>query len=230
MRLEVSSMVSTETVVNAPIFGGATLVDFRSELRGNLFFPEDAAYDAARRVWNGMIDRRPSAIARCLDAVDVAAAVRFARTHDLVIAVRGGGHNFAGHSVCDGGLVIDLSAMKGIEVDPVRRTALVEPGVLLGELDAATQAFGLAVPAGQVSHTGIAGLALGGGTGWLMRKHGLTIDSLLGVEIVTADGRLLRANAAEHPDLFWAVRGGGGNFGVVTSFEFRLHAVGPLLL
>ncbi|HJU42965.1 MAG TPA: FAD-binding oxidoreductase [Vicinamibacterales bacterium] len=198
--------------------------------RGRLIAPGDADYDAARAVWNGAIDRRPRLIARCIGAGDVAAAVRFARDHDLEIAIRGGGHNVAGTAVCDEGIVIDLSAMRAVRVDPAARTAWVQGGALWGDVDRETQAHSLATTGGIVSHTGVAGLTLGGGIGWLMRKHGLTSDNLLAVELVTANGEPLRASEHEHPDLFWALRGGGGNFGVVTSFEFRLHAVGPTVL
>ena len=191
--------------------------------------PGDPGYDETRRIWNGAIDRRPSLIVRARNADDVRWAVLHARDRDLEIAVRGGGHSAAGHSVTDGGLMIDLSPMKHVDVDPVTRRARVEPGVLLGELDRATQEHGLAVPAGTVSHTGVAGLTRGGGIGWLMRKHGLTIDNLLEVEIVTAEGDVVRANADEEPELFWGVRGAGPNLGVVTSFEFQLHPVGPLV-
>ncbi len=189
----------------------------------------DPGYDDARRVWNGAIDRRPAAIARCARADDVVAALRLARERGLLVAVRGGGHGVAGLAVCDDGLVIDLSPMRGISVDPRARTARAQAGVLWGELDAATQAHGLATVGGIVTHTGIAGLTLGGGIGWLMRKHGATVDNLLSAEVVTADGDVVTASADERPDLFWGLRGGGGNFGIVTSFEYRLHAVGPVL-
>jgi FAD/FMN-containing dehydrogenase/DNA-binding HxlR family transcriptional regulator len=198
--------------------------------RGLLVTPGDDIYDAARAVWNGAIDRRPKYIARCFDAADVGAALRFGRERELPIAVRGGGHGVAGAAVCDDGLVIDLSAMKGVRVDPADRSARAEAGVLWGELDGATQVFGLATTGGVVSHTGIAGLTLGGGIGWLMRRHGLTIDNLLSAEVVTANGELITASVREHPDLFWGLRGGGGNFGIVTSFEYRLHPVGPEVL
>ena len=198
--------------------------------RGRLIHPDHADYDEARAVWNGTIDRRPRLIARCIGAADVVAAVRFARDHDLEIAIRGGGHNVAGTSVCDDGLVIDLSAMRGVRVDPAGRRAWVQGGALWGDVDRETQAHGLATTGGIVSHTGVAGLTLGGGIGHLMRKHGLTVDNLLAADVVTADGRLLRASEDQHPDLFWALRGGGGNFGVATSFEFRLHPVGPTVL
>jgi hypothetical protein len=198
--------------------------------RGRLITADHADYDIARAVWNGAIDRRPRLIARCIGTADVVAAVRFARHHDLEIAIRGGGHNVAGTAVCDNGIVIDLSAMRGVRVDPADRRAWVQGGALWGDVDRETQAHGLATTGGIVSHTGVAGLTLGGGVGWLMRKHGLTIDNLLAVDVVTADGERLRVSNDEHPDLFWALRGGGGNFGVVTSFEFRLHSVGPSVL
>jgi FAD/FMN-containing dehydrogenase len=198
--------------------------------RGQLITAQDEGYDSARAIWNGAIDRHPRLIARCAGTPDVIAAVRFAREHDLDIAIRGGGHNVAGTAVCEGGIVIDLSAMRGVRVDPGGRTAWVQGGALWGDVDRETQAYGLATTGGIVSHTGVAGLTLGGGVGWLMRKHGLTVDNLLAADVVTADGARLRASADEHPDLFWALRGGGGNFGVVTAFEFRLHAIGPTIL
>ena len=198
--------------------------------RGRQICTNHADYDTARAVWNGSIDRRPHLIARCIGAADVAAAVRFARDHDLEIAIRGGGHNVAGTAVCDDGIVIDLSAMRAVRVDPANRRAWVQGGALWGDVDHETQAHGLATTGGIVSHTGVAGLTLGGGVGWLMRKHGLTVDNLLAVDVVTADGERLRASGDEHPDLFWALQGGGGNFGVVSAFEFRLHRVGPTVL
>ena len=202
--------------------------DLRAQLHGELIQPGDDGYEAARRVYNAMIDRRPALIARCADVADVVAAVNFARTHDLTLAVRGGGHSGPGLGTCDDGLVIDLSRMKAIQVDPENRTARVEGGCLWGEVDKATHPFGLATPSGFISSTGVGGLTLGGGIGYLSRAHGLTIDNLLSVEMVLADGSVVTANAEEHPDLFWAVRGGGGNFGVVTAFEFRLHPIGTV--
>ena len=208
----------------------AAVQELRAGLRGTLLRSGDDGYDAARRVWNAMIDRRPALIARCAGASDVIRAVSFARSHHLLLSVKGGGHNVAGNAVCDGGLMIDLSPMRGIRVDPRARTVRVEAGATWAAVDHETQAFGLAVTGGQVSHTGVAGLTLGGGVGNLMRKLGLTIDNLLSVDVVLADGRLLTASAAENQDLFWAVRGGGGNFGIATSFEYRLHPVGPIVL
>jgi FAD/FMN-containing dehydrogenase len=199
-------------------------------LRGELLLPDSPGYDAARRIWNGAIDRRPACIARCAGVADVVAAVRFAREHDVEIAVRGGGHGVAGTAVCDDGIVIDLSAMRAVRVDPAGRTAWVQGGALWGDVDRETLAHGLATTGGIVGHTGVGGLTLGGGIGFLMRKHGLAIDNLLAAEVVTAEGSIVRASADEHPDLFWALRGGGGNFGVVTSFLFALHPLGPTVL
>ena len=198
--------------------------------RGRQIGRHDADYDIARAVWNGAINRRPRLIARCIGTDDVVKAVRFARQRGLDIAIRGGGHNVAGTAVLDDGIVIDLSAMRGVHVDPSSRRAWVQGGALWADVDHETQAHGLAVTGGIVSHTGVAGLTLGGGVGWLMRKHGLTIDNLLAVELVTADGVRLQVSEQTHPDLFWALRGGGGNFGVVTSFEFRVHPVGPIVV
>ena len=198
--------------------------------RGEVITAQHREYDVARAVWNGTVDRRPAVIARCGGTTDVAAAVRFAREHDLEVAVRGGAHNVAGTAVCDDGIVIDLSAMRGASVDPIQRTALVQGGSLWRDVDHATQAHGLATTGGIVGHTGVGGLSLGGGIGWLMRKHGLTIDNLVEAEVVTAEGEVIRASADDHPDLFWALRGGGGNFGVVTSFRFALHPVGPTVV
>jgi FAD/FMN-containing dehydrogenase len=200
---------------------------FRERLRGALVRAGDAEYDAARRVWNGLIDRRPALIARCTGVADTIEAVNFAREHDLLLAVRGGGHNVAGLGVCEGGLVLDLSPMKGIRVDPAARTARAQAGVTWGDLDRETQVFGLATPGGVVSTTGIAGLTLSGGYSWQRRAHGMSIDNLLSVDLVTADGRFLRASETENPELFWALCGGGGNFGVATAFEYRLHPLGP---
>lgn len=197
---------------------------------GQVVTPDDPDYDEARAVWNGAIDRRPRYVARCLSPADVATALRFARDRDLRISVRSGGHGVAGTAVCDGGLVVDLSRMKGIRVDPAQATATVQAGALWGELDAATQAFDLATTGGVVSHTGVSGLTLGGGIGWLMRRHGLTVDNLQRAEVVTADGGLVAAGEREQPDLFWGLRGGGGGLGVVTSFTFGLHPVGPEVL
>ncbi len=208
---------------------GSALDELRRALRGALLLPGDTGYDAARRIFNAMIDRRPAAIARCAGAADVVRCVEAARAEGLEVSIRAGGHNVSGKAVCDGGLMIDLSPMKGLRVDPRRRVAQAEPGLTLGELDGDCQRFGLATPTGNVSPTGIAGLTLGGGIGWLGGKHGLALDNLVSVDIVTADGALRTASAAEEPDLFWAVRGGGGNLGVVTSLEYRLHAVGPVL-
>ena len=198
--------------------------------RGVLIAPDHHAYDDARALWNGTVDRRPRLIARCDGTADVAAAVRFARHFDLEIAVRGGGHNVAGTAVCEDGVVIDLSAMRAVSVDPFDRTALVQGGALWSDVDHATQAHGLATTGGIVGHTGVGGLSLGGGIGWLMRKHGLTVDNLVEAEVVTASGEIVRASANDHPDLFWALRGGGGNFGVVSSFRFALHPVGPTVM
>jgi len=206
-----------------------TVQEFKAALRGELIRPGDGGYEEARKVYNGMIDRHPSLIARCADAADVIAAVNFARDNRLTLSIRGGSHNVAGFAVCDDGLVIDLSRMKGIRVDPVRRTVRAQGGCTWGDLDHATHAFGLATTGGVLSTTGIAGLTLGGGIGHLTRKYSLSCDNLLSVDVVTADGRFLTASAEENPDLFWAVRGGGGNFGVVTSLEYRLHPVSTVL-
>lgn len=208
---------------------GAAVQKLAAGLRGTLIQPGDQSYDMARRVWNGMIDRYPALIARCASAGDVASAVAFARRHGLPLAVRGGGHSTAGFAMCDGGLVIDVSQMKGIAVDPHNRTARAEPGLTLKELIAATQPHGLATTTGVVSDTGIAGLTLGGGIGWLGGRFGLTCDNVLSFGVITADGTLRYASADENPDLFWALRGGGGNFGVITEFEYQLHPLGKVL-
>jgi FAD/FMN-containing dehydrogenase len=202
-----------------------SLDQLRAKFRGDLIQPGEPAYDAARRVYNGMIDKRPKLIARCVDVADVIAAVNHGRDQKMLVAIRGGGHNGGGLGICDDGLVIDLSRMRGVRVDPAAREVRVEGGCVGGDLDHATHAFGLATPTGTIASTGVAGLTLGGGIGHLTRKYGLTIDSLLGVDMVLADGSFVTAHASSHPDLFWAVRGGGGNFGVVTSFLFRLHPV-----
>jgi FAD/FMN-containing dehydrogenase len=203
--------------------------DLRSRVRGQVLTAADAGYDAARRIWNAMIDKRPALIARCEGAADVGEAVRFAGTHEMLVSVRGGGHNVAGTAVCNGGLMIDLSPMKGIRVDPEARTAWAQPGLLWQDFDHETQAYGLATTGGVVGETGIAGLTLGGGVGWLVRKHGLTCDNLLAVDVVTADGQLRHASSKANQDLFWALRGGGGNFGVVTAFHYQLHKVSTIL-
>ena len=214
------------TVTPAKVDETAAL-ELESSLRGPLVRPDNPSYDEHRRIWNGSISRRPALIARCTGVADVIAAVEFARRTGLEVAVRSGGHSFPGFSVADDALLIDLGPLKGIRVDPERRTARAQAGVLLGELDRETQQFGLAVPAGIVTHTGLSGLTLGGGIGWLMRKYGLTIDQLLSVDVVTADGEFVTASEDQNADLFWGIRGGGGNFGIVTEFEFRLNPLGP---
>src|SRR5215213_4073556 len=223
--LRVATTTGTDTMLEE-----AAVEEFKAGLRGELLRPGDDGYEEARMVWNAMIDKRPALIARCAGAADVIHSVIFARANKVLVAVRGGGHDAAGNAVCDGGLVIDLSRMKGIRVDPARRTVRAEPGLTWGEFDQETQAFGLATTGGIVPTTGIAGLTLGGGLGYLMRRFGLACDNLVSADIVTADGQLRTASATEHEDLFWGLRGGGGNFGVVTSFEYRLHPVGPTVL
>jgi FAD/FMN-containing dehydrogenase len=208
----------------------AALTDLRKGLRGLTVLPGDPTYDEDRNVWNGSIDRRPAIVVKCAGVADVMAAVAFGRRTGLPVAVRSGGHSFPGLSTCDGGIVVDLSFMRGVRVDPEARTVRAQAGVRLGELDRETQAFGMAVPAGIVTTTGLTGLTLGGGIGWLMRKYGLTIDQLLSVDLVTADGSFVKASERENADLFWGVRGAGGNFGIVTEFEFRLNEVGPQVL
>jgi len=223
--------LNSETTIGRTTTLAAETIDaLRGNLNGPLLTPETPGYDEVRAIWNGMIDRRPALIARCQSAADVVHAVNFARDNDILLSIRGGGHNIAGNAVCDGGIMIDLSLMKGVEVDPVGMTARVDGGATLGDVDAATQAHGLAIPLGINSTTGVAGLTLGGGFGWMSRKHGLSIDNLLSVDVVTASGQLLRASETENADLFWGIRGGGGNFGIVTSFEFRVHRVGPIVL
>jgi hypothetical protein len=204
--------------------------DFKADFQGDMVFPGDPDYDEVRQIWNAMIDRKPALIARCKSAEDVVRAVRLARNDNLLVSIRGGGHNIAGNAVCDDGLMIDLSLLKAVQVDPNTRRATVQPGCTLADFDAAAQAHGLATPLGINSTTGVAGLTLGGGFGWLSRKYGMTIDSLLSADVVTADGNQLRASETDNADLFWGLRGGGGNFGVVTSFEFQLHPVGPDVL
>ena len=208
----------------------SAIENLKAGLRGKLRLPGDDGYDQARAVWNAMIDRRPALVVHCAGVNDVRQAVDFSRSHGLLTSVKGGGHNIAGSAVCDGGLLIDLSGMRSVRVDPESRVAHVEPGATLGDFDSEAQAFGLATPLGINSTTGVAGLTLGGGFGWLSRKHGMTIDNLLAADVVTADGRFVRASERESADLFWALRGGGGNFGIVTRFEFRLHPVGPGVL
>ena len=225
------SQLAAVSLAGKPIsLSQSEVKDLRASLRGRLLLAGDEGYDEARRLWNGAFDRHPALIARCTGAADVVQAVNFARSHELLTAVHGGGHSLSGQSSCDGGLMIDLTPMKGIRVDPVRRTASAQGGVLLGELDRETQAFGLVTPLGTAADTGIAGLTLGGGQGRLQRKFGLSCDNLLSVDIVTADGRLMHASEQENADLFWGIRGGGGNFGVVTTFEYRLHPLGPKVL
>jgi FAD/FMN-containing dehydrogenase len=215
--------------IGTPELGAEALKELENDLRGDVLRPSHPGYEAARTVFNAMVDRHPALIVRCKAVPDVQRALEFARVHNLLVAVRGGGHNVAGKALCDNGMVIDLSAMKEMRVAPAARTVRAEAGLTWGEFDRETQAHGLATTGGFVSTTGIAGLTLGGGLGWLMRKHGLASDNLRSVQIVTADGQLRNASASENPDLFWAVRGGGGNFGIVTSFDYQLHPVGQML-
>jgi len=226
----VKHVVVSTTAGGEIALGARAVAAFGARLRGQLLRPDSTGYEAARKVWNGMVDKRPALIARCADVGDIVDAIKFAREHELLASVRGGGHNIAGKALCDGGLTIDLSAMRSVRVDPVSRTARVEGGALLGDLDRAAQVHGLATTAGVVTHTGVGGLTLGGGVGRLARKHGLACDNLLAVEVVTAVGEVVRASPTENEDLFWGVRGGGGNFGVVATFEFELHPVGPEVL
>lgn len=208
---------------------GDEVAELRANLRGSLLLPDEPGYDEARTIWNAMIDKRPGMIVRCAGAADVRTAVNFARGHGLALAVRGGGHNIAGSALVNDGLVIDLSMMRSVRVDPQARHAWGEGGALLRDVDHETQAYGLATPLGINSTTGVAGLTLGGGFGWLTRKYGMAVDNLVSADIVTASGERLHVDSDNHPDLFWAIRGGGGNFGVVTSFEFALHEVGPMV-
>ena len=224
MNIDITTLAGTQRALDA-----TTVAGLRSRVRGPVLTAADAGYDAARRIWNAMIDKRPALIVRCAGAADVLEAVRFAAAREVLVSVRGGGHNVAGTAVCDGGLMIDLSPMKGIQVDPVARTAWAQPGLLWQEFDHETQVFGLATTGGVVGETGIAGLTLGGGVGWLVRKYGLTCDNFLAADVVTADGQFRRATPEENAELFWALRGGGGNFGVVTAFHYRLHPVSTVL-
>jgi FAD/FMN-containing dehydrogenase len=217
------------TQMTSTTFSTAAVETFEAGLRGELLRPSDGGYDEARTIYNKMIDNRPALIARCAGVADVIQSVQFARECGLLVSVRGGGHNVSGNAICDGGLMIDLSPMKSVQVDPERNTARAEPGVTWGEFDHESQAFGLATTGGLISTTGVAGLTLGGGIGWLMGNHGLACDNLISADVVTADGQLLTASGSENQDLFWGLRGGGGNFGIVTSFEFQLHPVGPML-
>jgi len=216
--------------------GGTVTIDasaiesLKSSLRGSLIEPGDDGYNQSRTIWNAMIDRRPALVVRCAGVSDIQKAVLFAREHKLLTAIKGGGHNIAGNAVCDDGLLIDLSNMRSVRIDAKAKIAHVEPGATLGDFDHETQAFGLSAPMGINSTTGVAGLTLGGGFGWLSRKHGMTVDNLLAADVVTANGKLIRASKKENADLFWALRGGGGNFGIVTRFEFKLHPVGPEVL
>lgn len=206
------------------------ITNLKSSIRGKVILPGDTGYDEVRKIWNGMIDRHPAVIVQCAEEHDISQAIRFARENDLELSIRGGGHHIAGNSMCDDGLVIDFSNMKNVRVDTQKRRAYVEPGATLADFDKAVQEYGLATPTGINSTTGIAGLTLGGGFGWLTRKYGMTIDNLLSAKVVTADGKMLKASETDNSDLFWAIRGGGSNFGVVTEFEFKLHPVGPEVL
>ncbi len=225
MSLQILTLQGAKTTLD-----DAALDTFRQTFSGPILLPGHADYDTVRAIWNKMYDRKPALIARCTGVADVMDAINFARKHRLLFTVRGGGHHVAGFAVQDDALLIDLSLMKGIHVDPKGRTVRAQAGVTLGELDRETQAFGLATPMGVVSETGIAGLILGGGMGWLRRKYGLACDNLIGADIVTADGQFLHLSAEENSDLFWGIRGGGGNFGIVTSFEYKLHPVGPIVM
>src|SRR5215212_3159278 len=220
----------TATHTNEPrVIGDATIADLAAELRGEIIRPGDHDYDSARALWNGVHDRHPQLIVRCAGPADVIAAIRFARSQCLEVAVRGGGHSIAGFSGVDGGIVLDLSPMRGIRVDPHARRVVVQGGATWRDVDLETQAFGLATTGGLISATGVAGFTLGGGIGWLMREHGLAADNLVAADVVTAEGEYVHASESENPLLLWALRGGGGNFGIVTSFEFDLHKVGPMV-
>lgn len=221
--------MSTPTTETIARIDPRQLSAFRAAITGRVLGPDDDAYDSARQIWNAMIDKRPALIARCLNTADVQRAVAFAREHGLVVSIRGGGHNIAGSALCDGGLTIDLSSMKQLTTDSQARTAIAQPGLTWAEFDLETQRHGLATTGGAVSTTGIAGLTLGGGVGWLMGRCGFTVDNLLSAEVVLHDASVVIASPSSHPDLFWALRGGGGNFGIVTSFEYRLHPVGDVL-
>jgi FAD/FMN-containing dehydrogenase len=223
-ELQITSRNATRTTISA-----SNLDAFTSGLRGNAVTRADEHYEQVRSIWNAMIDKKPALIVQALGTADVMHTVNFARENNLLLSVRGGGHNIAGNSLCDGGVMLDFSLMRAVQVDPQNKTAQVEPGALLSDLDHETQAFGLATPVGYNSTTGIAGLTLGGGFGWLSRKYGLTMDNLLSADVVTADGQMRNASASENQDLFWAIRGGGGNFGAVTSFRFQLYDVGPMV-
>lgn len=223
-------MIDQDILATPGSLDSGAIETFKTSLRGQLLLPGEEGYDQARAIWNGMFDKWPTLIVRPVGVSDVIQAVKFARAHQLLMSIKGGGHSFAGKAVCDHGLMLDMSLMRSIHVDPKNQTAWAEAGALLSDLDHETQAFGLATTAGVVSHTGIAGLTLGGGQGWLMNKYGLTIDNLLSVDVVLADGNFVKASKSENEDLFWAVRGGGGNFGVITSFEYQLHKVGPQVL
>jgi len=226
----VNTMTTLVVTTREKPLAETAIQELKARLRGELITPESPSYDDIREIWNAMIDRRPALIARCAGTADVMHALEFARNNDLLVSVRSGGHNIAGNAVCDGGLMIDLSPMKSVRVNPKDRRAFVEPGATLADFDHEAQAFGLATPLGINSTTGVAGLTLGGGFGWLSRKYGMTVDNLISAEIVTTDGNLVRASETENPDLFWGIRGGGGNFGIVTCFEFQLHQVGPQIL
>ncbi len=230
MMQALSDVPATTVAGEEAVLEQAAVDELRQSLRGSLLTPGSSAYDTARTLWNGMIDKHPALIARCAGASDVAHAVNFARERDLLVAVKGGGHSFSGKSSCDGGMMIDLSGMDSVRIDPNGKTGRVEPGVLGGSFDREAQTYGLMTPMGTVSHTGASGLTLGGGFGRTSRLHGLACDNLVSVDIVTADGRFLHASEDENADLFWGIRGGGGNFGVVTSFEYRLHRAGPMMI